>query len=104
MSSTKVYLVGAGPGDSGLMTLRGREVLERADAVIYDRLVSDSVLAMIPDSALMVDAGKSSSHHMLSQRDIESLMIALAQVGMIVVRLKGGDPFMSAGEARTLKH
>ena len=94
MSSTKVYLVGAGPGDSGLMTLRGREVLERADAVIYDRLVSDSVLAMIPDSALMVDAGKSSSHHMLSQRDIESLMIALAQSGMIVVRLKGGDPFM----------
>ncbi|MBQ7665991.1 MAG: uroporphyrinogen-III C-methyltransferase, partial [Synergistaceae bacterium] len=94
MSSTKVYLVGAGPGDSGLMTLRGREVLERADAVIYDRLVSDSVLAMIPDSALMVDAGKSSSHHMLGQRDIESLMIALAQSGMIVVRLKGGDPFM----------
>ena len=94
MSSTKVYLVGAGPGDAGLMTLRGREVLKRADAVIYDRLVSDSILAMIPSSALMIDAGKSSGNHTLSQRDIESIMIALTQVGMIVVRLKGGDPFM----------
>lgn len=113
MSSTKVYLVGAGPGDAGLMTLRGHEVLGRADVVIYDRLVSDSILAMIPDSVLMIDAGKSSgsltlthmtdadkscegseSNNTLKQRNIESLMIELARTGRVVVRLKGGDPFM----------
>ena len=90
----KVYIVGAGPGDSGLMTLRGYEVLRRADVVIYDRLVSDSILAVIPEHAIMIDAGKSCSSHTLTQREIESLMIEYALNGKIVVRLKGGDPFV----------
>ena len=74
----KVYIVGAGPGDSGLMTLRGHEVLRRADVVIYDRLVSDSILAVIPEHAIMIDAGKSCSSHTLTQREIESLMTEYA--------------------------
>lgn len=90
----RVYIVGAGPGDSGLMTLRGHEVLKRADVVIYDRLVNDSILAMIPENALAIDAGKSSGNHTLNQREIESLMIKYANEGKIVVRLKGGDPFI----------
>ena len=92
--NTKIYLVGAGPGDSGLLTLRGYEVLKRADVVIYDRLVNDSILAMIPEHAIMIDAGKSSGSHTLTQREIESLMIEHAKEGRIVVRLKGGDPFV----------
>ncbi len=90
----RVWLVGAGPGDSGLLTLRGYEVLRRADVVIYDRLVGDGVLAMIPDKAERIDAGKSSSAHTLSQQQIESLMIAKALAGKSVVRLKGGDPYI----------
>ena len=89
-----IWLVGAGPGDAGLLTLRGREVLARADIVIYDRLVSDGVLALIPEGAEMIDAGKSSGSHTLKQRDIEALMIDRALSGKNVVRLKGGDPFM----------
>ena len=91
---TKVYLVGAGPGDAGLLTLRGYEVLKKADVVIYDRLVSDAVLAMIPEHAELIDAGKSSGNHTLSQREIESLIIEKARSGKKVVRLKGGDPFI----------
>ena len=94
MSMGKVYLVGSGPGDSGLMTLRGHEVLKRADVVIYDRLVNDSIIAMIPENVIMIDAGKSSGSHTLTQREIESLMTEYALNGKIVVRLKGGDPFV----------
>ncbi|MBQ3447396.1 MAG: uroporphyrinogen-III C-methyltransferase, partial [Synergistaceae bacterium] len=90
----KIYLVGAGPGDSGLLTLRGREVLGRADVVIYDRLVGEGVLAMIPETAERIDAGKSPGNHTMSQREIESAMIDRALSGKIVVRLKGGDPYI----------
>ena len=89
-----VYIVGAGPGDSGLLTLRAKEIINRAEVVIYDRLVSDSVLAMIPENAELIDAGKSSSFHKISQREIESLIIKHAKTGKITVRLKGGDPFL----------
>ena len=89
-----IWLVGAGPGDAGLLTLRGLEVLKRADVVIYDHLVGEAIRAMIPDSAEVIDAGKSSGNHTLSQREIESLMIDRACSGKNVVRLKGGDPFV----------
>ena len=90
----KIWLVGAGPGDSGLLTLRGCEVLKRADVVIYDRLIGEGILAMIPEEAERIDAGKSSSAHTLSQQEIESLMIQYARSGKTVVRLKGGDPYI----------
>lgn len=89
-----IWLVGAGPGDSGLLTLRGREVLKRADVVIYDHLVGEGVLAMIPEHAERIDAAKSSGRHTLSQREIESLIITKAREGKNVVRLKGGDPYV----------
>ena len=88
-----IWLVGAGPGDSGLLTLRGYEVLKRADVVIYDRLIGEGILAMIPENAERIDAGKSSEHHTLTQNEIESVMIQYARSGKNVVRLKGGDPY-----------
>ena len=89
-----IYLVGAGPGDSGLLTLRGYEVLRKADVVIYDRLVGEGVLAMIPEGSEKIDAGKISGSHKISQRDIEALIINRARQNKNVVRLKGGDPFL----------
>ena len=89
-----IYLVGAGPGDLGLLTLRGYEVLKRADVVIYDRLVGEGILALIPANAERIDAGKSSGSHTLSQREIEAVMIERARENKNVVRLKGGDPFL----------
>ena len=92
--SVNVYIVGAGPGDSGLMTLRACELLESAEVVIYDRLIGESILAMIPDDAIKIDAGKSSGSHTLSQTEIENLLIKYAKTGKRVIRLKGGDPFL----------
>lgn len=89
-----IWLVGAGPGDSGLLTLRGYEVLRRADVVIFDRLVGEGVLAFIPETAESIDAGKISGSHVITQDEIESLIISRARSGKNVVRLKGGDPFL----------
>ncbi len=90
----KVYLVGAGPGDPGLMTLKGKTLLECADVVIYDALVSAPILAMINPQAESINAGKRSGRHSLLQEDTTQLMIEKAQQHAIVVRLKGGDPFV----------
>ena len=89
-----IYIVGAGPGDAGLLTLRGYEVLKRADAVIYDNLVGDGVLSLIPENAEAIDAGKTAGNHKLSQYEINERMIALSRSGKTVVRLKGGDPYI----------
>ena len=94
MSMGKVWLVGAGPGDAGLLTLRGREVMEDADAVVYDRLVGGGVLSLIPENAEKIDVGKSGGSHPIPQREIEAILIKLAKQGKRVVRLKGGDPFL----------
>ena len=90
----KVYLVGAGPGDPGLMTLRGKALLECADVVIYDALVSPAILAMINQLAEQIDAGKRMGRHSLLQEETTQLMIEKAQENAVIVRLKGGDPFI----------
>lgn len=90
----KVYLVGAGPGDPGLMTLRGKALLECADVVIYDALVSPPILGMINQLAEQIDAGKRMGRHSLLQAETTQLMIEKAQENAIIVRLKGGDPFI----------
>lgn len=90
----KVYLVGAGPGDPGLMTLKGKGLLECADVVIYDALVSPAILAMINPQAEKIDAGKRRGRHSLIQEETTQLLIEKAQEHAIVVRLKGGDPFV----------
>ncbi|AFZ33046.1 uroporphyrinogen-III C-methyltransferase [Gloeocapsa sp. PCC 7428] len=90
----KVYLVGAGPGDPGLMTLKGKGLLECADVVIYDALVSPAILMMINPQAEKIHAGKRRGRHSLIQDEITQLLIEKAQDNAIVVRLKGGDPFV----------
>lgn len=89
-----VYLTGAGPGDYRLLTLRGREVLERADVVIYDYLADPRLLEFAPPTAEKIYVGKKAADHTLSQDKIIDLLIAKAKEGKIVVRLKGGDPFV----------
>ena len=89
-----IYIVGAGIGDAGLLTLRAYEILKRTDIVIYDRLIGEGILALIPENAQKIDAGKSPNNHKLSQEKIESLMIELSKTNKIIVRLKGGDPFV----------
>ena len=94
MTIGTVYLVGAGPGDPGLLTVRGREVLRRAEVVIYDRLVNTLLLDEAPLEAIRVFAGKLSDRHCLPQARINALLVAHARRGRRVVRLKGGDPFI----------
>src|SRR4028118_1629893 len=90
----KVYLVGAGPGDPGLMTLKGKGLLECADVVVYDALVSPQILLMINPQAEKIDAGKRIGRHSLLQEETTQLLIEKAQTQAVVVRLKGGDPFV----------
>lgn len=90
----KVWLVGAGPGDPGLLTLKARRALSEADVVVYDALVGPGVLGMIPDTARLIFAGKRSSHHYMKQSDTNRVLLEEALAGNNVVRLKGGDPFL----------
>jgi len=90
----KVYLVGAGPGDPGLFTLKGKALLECADVVVYDALVSPAIMEMINIYAEKIDAGKRMGRHSLLQEETNQLLITKAQSNAIVVRLKGGDPFI----------
>ena len=90
----KVYLVGAGPGDPGLFTLKGKGLLECADVVVYDALVSPQILAMINPQAERIDAGKRMGRHSLLQEETTQVLIEKAQTQAVVVRLKGGDPFI----------
>ena len=94
MAVGKVWLVGAGPGDIGLFTLKGEAVLQQADVVVYDSLVGEGVLARIPEHARLINVGKRASHHTMVQEDINKVLLEEAQKGNKVVRLKGGDPFL----------
>jgi len=87
-----VYLVGAGSGDVELLTLKAARLLMQADAVVYDRLVGDEVLGLIPPGTERYYVGKASGHHSMPQAEIGALIVSLAQAGKSVVRLKGGDP------------
>lgn len=90
----RVYLVGAGPGDLGLVTLRARECIELADVIVYDYLANPEMLAWSRPDAEIIYAGKTAGDHVLSQDEISGLLIDRAQAGRQVVRLKGGDPFI----------
>ncbi|MSV35865.1 MAG: uroporphyrinogen-III C-methyltransferase [Bryobacterales bacterium] len=90
----KVYLVGAGPGDPGLITVKGRKALEHADCIFYDHLASVRLLDLAPAQAERIYVGKKRSAHEVSQEEIEAMMIERARQGQTVVRLKGGDPFI----------
>ena len=92
--SGKVTLVGAGPGDPGLLTLKGRTALEEAEVVVFDRLVGPEILSMIPPQARRIDVGKEASHHPVPQEDINRILLEEALAGHRVVRQKGGDPFV----------
>jgi len=89
-----VYLVGAGPGDAGLLTMRAAEVLSRADVVVYDALVGVGVLALIPRKAERIYAGKRAGDHAIPQDQLNRLLVEKAKAGKTVVRLKGGDPYV----------
>lgn len=89
-----VTLVGAGPGDPGLLTLKGKKAIERADVVVFDRLVSRSILALIPPTAKAIDVGKRVNVHPVPQEEINQILLREALGGANVVRLKGGDPFL----------
>ncbi|MBD2099031.1 uroporphyrinogen-III C-methyltransferase [Trichocoleus sp. FACHB-591] len=90
----KVYLVGAGPGDPGLLTVKGKTLLECADVVIYDALVSPQILDLINPHAEKINAGKRRGRHSLVQEETTQLLIEKAQTQAVIVRLKGGDPFV----------
>lgn len=96
--SGKVFLVGAGPGDPGLLTVRALELLQNADVVVYDRLVSPGVLKLIPEGVMMTCVGKESGHHSIPQDQINELLVNLCTTDCgrprTIVRLKGGDPFV----------
>ncbi|MGI9332838.1 MAG: uroporphyrinogen-III C-methyltransferase, partial [Gammaproteobacteria bacterium] len=89
-----VRLVGAGPGDPGLLTVRALECLQQADVIVYDRLVSDAVLAETPPGVPKIYAGKAPGQHHMEQHEINRRIVNLARAGHCVVRLKGGDPFV----------
>ena len=94
MSQGKVYLVGAGPGDPGLITVRGLQLLRRAAVVVYDRLVHPALLEEAPSGAERIFVGKQAGRHCIAQAEINEVLIRYARQGRQVVRLKGGDPFV----------
>ena len=101
----KCFLVGAGPGDLGLVTLRARECIEQADVIVYDYLSNPEMLKWAPESAEIIYAGKKAGAHTLTQDEINALLVEKARAGKQVVRLKGGDPFVfgrGAEEAQAL--
>lgn len=90
----KVWLVGAGPGDIGLLTLKGLHVLREADVIVYDHLVGRSLLTVIGEHGRMINVGKEAGHHPVAQERINQILVEEAEKGQSVVRLKGGDPFL----------
>jgi uroporphyrinogen III methyltransferase / synthase len=100
----KVYIVGAGPGDPGLITVRGLRYVQHAEVLMYDRLIHPDLIEEAPKDAEKIYVGKEHSHHTLAQEDINALMVAKAREKKIVVRLKGGDPFIFGRGAEEALH
>lgn len=94
MNKGFVALVGAGPGDKGLLTLKACEYISKAQIVVYDRLVSEEILQLADKKAKLINVGKAAANHTMPQERINQLLLELAQDGYLVVRLKGGDPFV----------
>lgn len=106
MNNGKVYIVGAGPGDPELITVKGLKAIQAADVIVYDRLVNNELLGYAKRSAEMIYCGKLPSFHTLKQETIHRLLVKHAKNGKIVTRLKGGDPFVfgrGAEEAEALR-
>jgi len=109
MKKGKVYIVGAGPGDPGLITVKGLDCIKQADVIIYDRLIGESLLRAASPNAEKIYVGKGRNCHAKEQTDINQLLITKAEEGKIIVRLKGGDPFVlgrggEEAEALTMNH
>ncbi|WP_097504575.1 uroporphyrinogen-III C-methyltransferase [Escherichia coli] len=94
MSKGKVWLVGAGPGDASLITVKGLHCIRNAEVIVHDRLVNPELLTQAPASCLIIDVGKSPNHHSVPQAQINALLVKHAGEGRQVVRLKGGDPYV----------
>lgn len=106
LSTGKVWLVGAGPGDPDLLTLKAARLIGAAEAIVYDHLVGEGVRALFPASARQIYVGKKAAKHTLKQEEINRLLVDLANEGLAVVRLKGGDPFIfgRGGEELEILH
>src|SRR3954469_25547926 len=103
--TARCFLVGAGPGDLGLVTLRAKQCIEEADVIIYDYLCNPEMLRWVPENAELIFAGKKAGEHTLAQDEINALLVEKTGAGKRVVRLKGGDPFLfgrGAEEAQAL--
>lgn len=94
MNKGKVYLAGSGPGDPGLLTVKTQKLIEQADVIVYDRLIGDSILSLLPESSEKYDVGKLPGFHKVPQEEINKMLISFAKAGKKVLRLKGGDPFV----------
>ncbi|GAM08738.1 uroporphyrinogen-III C-methyltransferase [Geobacter sp. OR-1] len=99
-----VYLIGAGPGDPGLITVRGLNCLARADVVVYDYLANDSLLSHAAPNAELIYAGKVGGAHNREQTQINDLLVQKALDGKVVARLKGGDPFVFGRGGKSARH
>ncbi|MBV8041409.1 uroporphyrinogen-III C-methyltransferase [Pluralibacter sp.] len=94
MSEGKVWLVGAGPGDASLITVKGLHCIRHAEVIVHDRLVNPELLTQAPANSLIIDVGKTPNHHPVPQEQINALLVKHARDGRQVVRLKGGDPYV----------